>query len=102
MDEKKSAPAEIETVTITMSRPVAEAVAKACEMYLRLHLGQFEDLIDELCMAKFYAALEMIHLTAKRNGMKSSISRLTAETSCRRKWTSCTRDTSFPLRLITA
>ena len=58
MDEKKSAPAEIETVTITMSRPVAEAVAKACEMYLRLHLGQFEDLIDELCMAKFYAALE--------------------------------------------
>ncbi len=58
MDEKKNAPAEIETVTITMSRPVAEAVAKACEMYLRLHLGQFEDLIDELCMAKFYAALE--------------------------------------------
>jgi len=58
MDEKKSAPAEIETVTITMSRPVAEAMAKACEMYLRLHLGQFEDLIDELCMAKFYAALE--------------------------------------------
>ena len=29
MDEKKSAPAEIETVTITMNRPVAEAVAKA-------------------------------------------------------------------------
>ena len=58
MDEKKSAPAEIETVTITMSRPVAEAVAKACEMYLRLHMGQFEDLTDELCMAKFYAALE--------------------------------------------
>lgn len=58
MDEKKNAPAEIETVTITMSRPVAEAVAKACEMYLRLHMGQFEDLTDELCMAKFYAALE--------------------------------------------
>ena len=34
MNEKKNAPAEIETVTITMSRPVAEAVAKACEMYL--------------------------------------------------------------------
>lgn len=58
MDEKKNAPAEIEKVTITMSRPVAEAVAKACEMYLRLHMGQFEDLTDELCMAKFYAALE--------------------------------------------
>jgi len=41
-----------------MSRPVAEAVAKACEMYLRLHMGQFEDLTDELCMARFYAALE--------------------------------------------
>lgn len=58
MGEKKNAPAEIEKVTITMSRPVAEAVAKACEMYLRLHMGQFEDLTDELCMAKFYAALE--------------------------------------------
>jgi hypothetical protein len=65
MDEKKSAPAEIETVTITMSRPVAEAVAKACEMYLRLHLGQFEDLTDELCMAKFYAALENDSFTSK-------------------------------------
>ena len=58
MGKKKNAPAEIEKVTITMSRPVAEAVAKACEMYLRLHMGQFEDLTDELCMAKFYAALE--------------------------------------------
>lgn len=58
MGEKKNAPAEIEKVTITMSRPVAEAVAKACEMYLRLHMGQFEDLTDELCMARFYAALE--------------------------------------------
>ena len=58
MDEKKNVSAEIEKVTITMSRPVAEAVAKACEMYLRLHMGQFEDLTDELCMARFYAALE--------------------------------------------
>ena len=41
MGEKKNAPAEIEKVTITMSRPVAEAVVKACEMYLRLHMGQF-------------------------------------------------------------
>lgn len=102
MGKKKNAPAEIEKVTITMSRPVAEAVAKACEMYLRLHMGQFEDLTDELCMAKFYAALETIRLPTKKNGMKSSISRLTAGTSCRKKWTSCTRDTSFPLRLITA
>lgn len=65
MGEKKNAPAEIEKVTITMSRPVAEAVAKACEMYLRLHMGQFEDLTDELCMAKFYAALENDSFTSK-------------------------------------
>lgn len=58
MAKKNNVPAEIKTVTITMSRPVAEAVAKACEMYLRLNMGQFEDLIDELCMARFYAALE--------------------------------------------
>ena len=58
MDEKNNVPAKIKTVTITMSRPVAEAVARACEMYLRLNMGQFEDLIDELCMARFYAALE--------------------------------------------
>ena len=58
MAKKTKTPAEIEKVTITMSRPVAEAVAKACEMYLRLHMGQFEDLTDELCMARFYATLE--------------------------------------------
>jgi len=58
MDKKNKTPAEVETVTVTMSRPVAEAVAAACEMYLRLHMGQFEDLTDDLCMAKFYAGLE--------------------------------------------
>lgn len=58
MAKKTKTPAEIETVTITMSRPVAEAVAKSCEMYLRLHMGQFEDLTEDLCMAKFYSDLE--------------------------------------------
>ena len=38
MDEKKENIPEISTVTVTMSRPVAEAVAVACEMYLRLHM----------------------------------------------------------------
>ena len=33
MDKKKDTPAEVETVTVTMSRPVAEAVQAACEMY---------------------------------------------------------------------
>ena len=40
MSKKKDTPAEVETVTVTMSRPVAEAVQAACEMYLRLHMGQ--------------------------------------------------------------
>lgn len=55
MDKKKGTPAEVETVTVTMSRPVAEAVQTACEMYLRLHMGQFNDLAEDLCMAKHYA-----------------------------------------------
>lgn len=56
MTKKKSdAPAEVETITLTMSRPVAEAVQTACEWYLRLHMGQFWDLAEDLCMAKFYS-----------------------------------------------
>lgn len=55
--EEKTVP-EVETVTITMSRPVAEAVKTACEWYLRLHMGQFWDMADDLCMEKFYSDLE--------------------------------------------
>lgn len=58
MDKKKGTPAEVETVTVTMSRPVAEAVQAACEMYLRLHMGQFNDLAEDLCMAKHYADVD--------------------------------------------
>ena len=58
MDKKKGTPAEVETVTVTMSRPVAEAVQAACEMYLRLHMGQFNDLAEDLCMAKHYADMD--------------------------------------------
>lgn len=58
MAKNSKQPGEIETVTLTMSRPVAEAVKMACEMYLRLHMGQFEDLTENLCMAKFYSDLE--------------------------------------------
>lgn len=58
MDKKKDTPAEVETVTVTMSRPVAEAVQAACEMYLRLHRGQFNDLAEDLCMAKHYADMD--------------------------------------------
>lgn len=59
MTKKKSdAPVEIETITLTMSRPVAEAVQTACEWYLRLHMGQFWDLAEGLCFAKFYSDLK--------------------------------------------
>lgn len=59
MAKKKSdAPAEVETITLTMSRPVAEAVQAACEWYLRLHMGQFWDLAEGLCFAKFYSDAE--------------------------------------------
>lgn len=56
--EKSDAPAEVETITLTMSRPVAEAVQTACEWYLRLHMGQFWDLAEDLCFAKFYSDAE--------------------------------------------
>ena len=49
MVKKNDAPTEIETITLTMSRPVAEAVQAACEWYLRLHMGQFWDLAEGLC-----------------------------------------------------
>ena len=58
MAKENDAPTEIETITLTMSRPVAEAVQAACEWYLRLHMGQFWDVADDLCMAKFYSDLE--------------------------------------------
>lgn len=61
MGKKNNSPAEIETVTLTMSRPVAEAVQTACEWYLRLHMGQFRDMTDDLCMAKFLSDLERNH-----------------------------------------
>ncbi len=58
MAKKSDAPAEIKTITLTMSRPVAEAVQAACEWYLRLHMGQFLDVADDLCLAKFYSDLK--------------------------------------------
>ena len=58
MEKKKKTVPEVETVTITMSRPVAEAVKTACEWYLRLHMGQFWDMVDDLCMEKFYSDLK--------------------------------------------
>ena len=66
MDKKKDTPAEVETVTVTMSRPVAEAVQAACEMYLRLHMGQFNDLAEDLCMAKHYADMECKAIQKRR------------------------------------
>lgn len=58
MEKKNDAPAEIETITLTMSRPVAEAVQIACEWYLRMHMGQFWAVADDLCLAKFRSDME--------------------------------------------
>lgn len=60
MDLDDTADGEMDCVTgrIGMSRPVAEAVQAACEWYLRLHMGQFWDLAEDLCFAKFYSDAE--------------------------------------------
>lgn len=70
MVKKNDAPTEIETITLTMSRPVAEAVQAACEWYLRLHMGQFWDLAEDLCFAKFYSDAETMRFRA-RNSVKT-------------------------------
>lgn len=48
MNVKNKAPAEVENVTITMSRETAQAVKQACEEYLRFRMGQFEDFTNEV------------------------------------------------------
>ena len=49
MVTKNKTPAEVEAVTITMSRETAQAVKQACEEYLRFRMGQFEDFTNEVC-----------------------------------------------------
>ena len=48
MVTKNKTPAEVEAVTITMSRETAQAVKQACEEYLRFRMGQFEDFTNEV------------------------------------------------------
>lgn len=65
--EKKVAPADVETVTITMSRKTAEAVKQACEEYLRLRMGQFEDFTNEVCCWDYVEQMEKeCHTTEER------------------------------------
>lgn len=79
MVKKNDAPTEIETITLTMSRPVAEAVQAACEWYLRLHMGQFWDVADDL--------LPNIMSSRQRNsGTTLSRFQSTAGTICRMDW----------------
>lgn len=95
MDKKKDTPAEVETVTVTMSRPVAEAVQAACEMYLRLHMGQFNDLAEDLCMAQHYADVDAKRFRAvedendslfqaldRRNAMQDDMERMYKMFAC--------------------
>lgn len=51
---KSNSPKDDVMVTLTMARPVAEAVAAACEWFLRQHMGQFWDMVEDLCMANYY------------------------------------------------
>lgn len=96
MDKKNKTPAEVETVTVTMSRPVAEAVQTACEMYLRLHMGQFNDLAEDLCMAKHYADMDakrfknaeaqkedFYRALENRNMMQDDMDRASSTAGCR-------------------
>lgn len=57
----------METVTITMSRKTAEAVKQACEEYLRLRMGQFEDFTNEVCCWDYVEQMEKeCHTTEER------------------------------------
>ncbi len=58
MVKKNDAPTEIETITLTMSRPVAEAVKSGLRVVSAAAHGQFWDLAEDLCFAKFYSDAE--------------------------------------------
>lgn len=67
MKKKNKTPADVETVTITMSRKTAEAVKQACEEYLRLRMGQFEDFTNEVCCWDYVEQMEKeCHTTEER------------------------------------
>lgn len=67
MKTKNKTPAEVENVTITMSRKTAEAVKQACEEYLRLRMGQFEDFTNEVCCWDYVEQMEKeCHTTEER------------------------------------
>lgn len=58
MVTKNKTPAEVEAVTITMSRETAQAVKQACEEYLRFRMGQFEDFTNEVCCWDYVDKME--------------------------------------------
>ena len=67
MNVKNKAPAEVENVTITMSRETAQAVKQACEEYLRFRMGQFEDFTNEVCCWDYVDKMEKrCHTTEER------------------------------------
>lgn len=67
MVTKNKTPAEVEAVTITMSRETAQAVKQACEEYLRFRMGQFEDFTNEVCCWDYVDKMEKrCHTTEER------------------------------------
>lgn len=76
MKTKNKTPAEVENVTITMSRKTAEAVKQACEEYLRLRMGQFEDFTNEVCCWDYVEQMEKeCHTTEERKNWRGLCSR---------------------------
>ena len=63
MDKKKDTPAEVETVTVTMSRPVAEAVQAACvereTLIFRSKMSTVDNFVCDAC----HNAGQVIELT---------------------------------------
>ena len=93
MVTKNKTPAEVEAVTITMSRETAQAVKQACEEYLRFRMGQFEDFTNEVCCWDYVDKMES---GATRPKNESSFIKTTKRifssvcgfvTRCGRAWT---------------
>ena len=89
MVTKNKTPAEVEAVTITMSRETAQAVKQACEEYLRFRMGQFEDFTNEVCCWDYVDKMEKrCHTSSFIKTTKRIFSSVCGfVTRCGRAWT---------------
>ena len=91
MVTKNKTPAEVEAVTITMSRETAQAVKQACEEYLRFRMGQFEDFTNEVCCWDYVYKMEKRCHTNESSFIKTTKRIFSSVcgfvTRCGRAWT---------------